>query len=347
MTNATSQPGSSQPGSSQPGSSQPGSSQPGAVFIGIDVAKDSLDLARSDSKGLLRLANDQKGIGRIIASLPRPAVACIVIEATGGLEQPLLDALLDAQLPVARVNPGHVRHFAKGLGILAKTDRIDARVLAAFARLASPRLAAKRSAHQVELEALVTCRRQLILVRTEQTNRRGVTRSKAARKAIDAVLKVLEKQVADLDQQIAQLIDSDDDFHSIDKLLQSVPGVGPTLSATLLAELDELGKIDRKRLGALAGVVPYNHDSGRLRGTRSIAGGRTSVRCPLYMATVAAMRFNPVIKAFAQRLKAKGKRSKVVIVACMSKLLAFLNAMRRDNLTWDQLKVVKNFRLSH
>jgi transposase len=240
-----------------------------------------------------------------------------------------------------------VRHFAKGLGIRAKTDKIDARVLVEFARLASPRLAEKRSEKQVELEALVTCRRQLLLVRTEQTNRRGVTRSKAALKAINAVLKTLEKQIADLDKQIAKLIDSEDDFNSISKLLQSVPGVGPTLSATLLAELSELGSTDRKRIGALVGVVPYNHDSGRLKGTRSIAGGRTPVRGVLYMAAVTARRFNPVIKAFAQRLEGMGKCSKVILVACMNKLSAYLNVMVRDNLTWDQLTVVKNLQLSH
>jgi transposase len=328
--------------------SQTVASQPVApVFIGIDVSKDTLDLARSDTGQLLTVANDAAGIGRIVRSLGQASVACIVIEATGGLERPLLDALLDAGLPVARVNPGHVRHLAKGLGILAKTDRIDAGVLVEFARLASPRLAAKRSEKQVELEALVTCRRQLLLVRTEQANRRHATRSKAALKAGDAVLKVLEKQIAALDRQIAKLIDSDDDFHGIDKLLQSVPGVGPTLSATLLAELNELGSTDRKRIGALAGVVPYNHDSGRLKGTRSIRGGRMAVRGVLYMAAVTARRFNPVIKAFAQRLEGMGKCNKVILVACMNKLLAYLNVMVRDNLTWDQLKVVKNLQLSH
>jgi transposase len=332
---------------SQPGSSQPGSSQAAAVYVGIDVAKETLDLARSDTRELLSVANDQKGIGRIVQTLQQASSAGIVLEATGGLEQPLLDALLDAGLPVARVNPGRVRHFAKALGILAKTDKIDARVLAEFARLASPRLAEKRSANQVELEALLTCRRQLIRVRTEQTNRRLCTRSKAALKAIDAVLKVLEKQVVELDKQIARLIDSDDDFNSIDKLLQTVPGVGPALSATLLAELSELGSTDRKRIGALVGVVPYNHDSGRLNGTRSIGGGRTPVRNVLYMAAVTARRCNPVIKAFAQRLEGAGKKSKVILVACMNKLLAYLNVMVRDNLTWDQLTVVKNLQLSH
>jgi transposase len=243
---------------------------------------------------------------------------------------------------VARVNPGCVRHFARGLGILAKTDKIDARVLARFAQLASPRLAVKRSANQCELEALVTCRRQLTQVRTEQTNRRGITSSKPALKAIDAVLKTIEKQIEQLDRQIRKLIDSDDDFNSIDKLLQTVPGVGAVLSSTLLAELHELGSTDRRCISALVGVAPFNHDSGSMKGKRSIRGGRASVRSVLYMATIAAMRFNPVIKVFADRLKKAGKLNKVVIVACMRKLIGLLNAMLRDGLAWDQLSVVRN-----
>jgi len=312
-----------------------------SLFVGIDVAKDQLDLARSDSNALLTVDNSVDGICRIVALLRTSGVRLIVVEATGGLERPLLDALLQADLPVARVNPGHVRYFARGLGILAKTDKIDAHVLVKFAQLASPRLAAKLSANQNELKALVICRRQLTHVATEQTNRRHSTSSKPAVKAIDAVLKAVEKQVEELDRQIRKLIDSDDDFNSIDKLLQSVPGVGSVLSSTLLAELDELGTTDRRRIGALVGVAPFNHDSGKLKGKRTIRGGRASVRSVLYMAALAAMRFNPLIRVFAERLKKTGKLNKVVIVACMRKLLALLNAMIRDNLSWTQLNLVK------
>jgi len=319
------------------------SSQPvGSIFVGIDVAKDKLDLARSDSAQILTVANDPAGIGRIVDSLHQTRPTTIVVEATGGLEQSVLNALLDAGLPVALVNPGHVRHFARGIGILAKTDAIDARVLVEFARLASPRLAAKRSANQTELDALVTCRRQLTHVRTEQTNRRHGTSSKPARKAIDAVIKTVNKQIEDLDRQIRKLIESDDDLDSIDKLLRSVPGVGNVLSATILAELNELGSTDRGRISALVGVAPFNCDSGHMKGKRSIRGGRTSVRSVLYMATIVAIRFNPVISRFAQRLQKAGKLSKVTITACMRKLLTLLNAMVRDNLRWDQLNVVKN-----
>lgn len=313
-------------------------------FVGIDVSKDKLDLARSDAPGkVLTFANDADGIRRLVASL-QAAPAVIVVEATGGLERPLVDALLDASLPAALVNPGNVRHFAKGLGILAKTDPLDAGVPVEFGRRAEPRLSAKRSQNQVELEALVTCRRQLTHVRTEQVNRRSATRSTPALAAIDAVLKTLEEQVAELDERIRRLIDSDDDFHSIDRLLRSVPGVGVVLRATLLAELSELGTVDRGAAGALAGVVPFNRDSGRSGGRRSIRGGRADVRGVLYMAAIAAMRFNPVIKAFAARLKKAGKANKVTIVACMRKLLAILNAMIREKLSWSELQIVKNLK---
>ena len=224
-------------------------------FVGIDVAKDKLDLARSDSKTLLTVENASGGIAQILQLLRNIQPALIVIEATGGLERPLLDALIDAALPVALANPRQVRHLARGLGILAKTDKIDALVLVEFARHASPRLAVKRSANQIELEALVTCRRQLTHVRTEQTNRRGTTSSKPALKAIDAVVSAVNKQIAKLDQQIRKLIESDDDFNSTDKLLQSVPGVGAVLSSTLLAELEELGSADRRSISAAVGVL--------------------------------------------------------------------------------------------
>jgi transposase len=235
--------------------------------------------------------------------------------------------------------------LAKGLGILAKTDAIDARVLAEFARLAEPRLTQKRSQNQSELQALVTCRRQLILVRTEQTNRRGATFSKSAIKSIDAVLKTLKKQIESLDAQIRKLIESDDDFKHLDKLLRTAPGVGPVLSSTLVAELHELGEAQRRQINALVGVAPFNHDSGRFKGKRAIRGGRAQVRSALYMATVAAIRSNPIIKPFWQKLLHAGKLKMVALVACMRKLLGLLHAMVRDNLTWQQLNVVKTLDL--
>jgi transposase len=326
-------------------SSQPFCSPP--VFVGVDVAKAKLDLARSDSGELLTLSNDLQGIEQMVQSLkPRggassPSVACIVVESTGGLERPLIEALLDAGLPVALVNPSRVRHFAIGCGILAKTDPIDAAVLMRFAQLAAPRLAQRRSANQTELDQLITCRRQLSVARVTQLNARSSTTSRSAAGAIDRVIKTLDQQIELLDRQIRKLIDSDDDFKHLDKLLRSVPGVGAVLSSTLVAELSELGRTDRRQIGALVGVAPFNRDSGTFRGQRSIRGGRVQVRCVLYMATLAGMRFNPVLKRFAQRLTDAGKASKVVIVACMRKLLTLLNAMVRDNLMWSDLSVVK------
>lgn len=312
------------------------------LFAGIDVAKDKLDLARSDVDAVPTFANDAAGRAVIVRQMRDAGPTLIVVEATGGYERALADALLEAGLPVALVNPQHVRHFAKALGKLAKTDRLDARVLVEFARLTSPRLLQKRAQNRVELEALVTCRRQLLLVRTEQSNRRGVTASRAALRSIDAVLKTLDRQVLELDRQIAKLIEDDDDMNHLDKLLRSAPGVGAVFSGTLLAELTELGTADRRRIGALVGVAPFNRDSGRFQGKRAIRGGRASVRNVLYMATLSAIRFNPIIRRFAERLRAAGKLKKVTIVACMRKLLAILNAMVREGITWDQLKLVKN-----
>ena len=313
-----------------------------ALLLGIDVAKHKLDVARSDTDAIHTLANDPDAIAHLVSSLRHSGVTMIVVEATGGLERTLVAALLDADLPVALVNPGRVRHFAKALGINAKTDAIDAKVLVEFARRTSPRLLQKRSQNRIELEALVTCRRQLIHVRTEQSNRRDATHSKTALRSIDAVLKVLNRQILELDRKIATLIENDDDLDQGAKLLGSVPGVGAVLATTLLAELAELGSVGRRTVSALVGVAPFNDDSGRFKGKRAIRGGRASVRSVLYMATLAAMRFNPIIRRFAQRLKQAGKLNKVVIVAAMRKLLSILNVMIRDGLRWEQLNLVKN-----
>ena len=312
-----------------------------SLIVGIDVAKATLDIARSDTERTDTFANDKKGIARFLKTLTPDSPALLVIEATGGYERAVVAALLEADLPVAVANPRNVRHFAKGLRLLAKTDAIDAKMLISYGRHAAPRLAVKRSAHRDELDALVTCRRQLICVRTEQTNRRSVTSSKAAIKAIDAVLKTVATQIQKLDEQIATLIESDDDMSSMDRIIRSVPGVGTVLSATLLASFSELGELDRRQAAALVGVAPYNRDSGRFRGTRHISGGRMEVRNVLYMAALTAIRYNPVLAPFAERLRAEGKKNKVIIVAAMRKLIAILNAMIRDGLEWSQLNITK------
>jgi transposase len=210
-----------------------------------------------------------------------------------------------------------------------------------FGRLASPRLAERRSKNQAELDDLVSCRRQLSATRTQQLNRRCSTASKAALKSLDAVVAALDRQVDSLDQQIRRLIDADDDFRNLDRQLRGVPGVGPVLSATIVAELRELGDTDRREAAALAGVAPYDDRSGRRDGPRSIAGGRAGLRCVLYMATLSAIRCNPLIRPFAARLRAAGKKKRVVVVACMRKLLTLINAMVRDGLEWRQLNAVK------
>ena len=313
------------------------------LFAGIDVSKERLDLARSNFDQVLTVANDDQGIRQIVQLLS--GAACIVVESTGGLERPLLEALLDAGLPVALVHPGRVRYFAIGCGILAKTDPIDAAVLMKFAQLAQPRLTQKRSKNQSELDSLITCRRQLCATRVQQSNCRGATTSKPALKSIDAILEALNKQIDKLDKQIRKLIDSDDDFKDLDRQLRSVPGVGPVLSSTLIAELPELGQTDRQCIGALVGVAPFNRDSGKSRGKRSIRGGRSQIRSVLYMSAVSAIRCNPVLRRFAERLKQGGKTPKVIIVAAMRKRLSLLNAMVRDNLLWKELTVVKKLEL--
>ncbi len=312
------------------------------LHVGIDVAKDKLDVARSDATEVTTWPNDPAGIARLVKELAKAKPDMVVIEATGGYERQALAALLEAGLPTALANPRHVRNLARGLGLNAKTDAIDARVLVAYAGLAKPRLAEKQSQNAVELQALVTCRRQLTQTRTEQKNRRDTTASLAAAKAIDAVLEIIKTQIADLDGKIKTLIESDDDMSPKDQIIQSVPGFGPVLSATILADLRQIGSMDRRQAAALIGVAPYNRDSGRFKGQRAIRGGRTAVRNVLYMATLVAIRHNPLIKAFADRLKGAGKKNKVVIVAAMRKLAAILNAIIRENITWTQLKLTTN-----
>lgn len=324
-----------------PDASTPSATPVPPVFVGIDVAKDKLDLARSDTGEVRQFHNTPAGIKSLVASLLPAKPARIVLEATGGLEQALLDALLDANLPVARVNPGKVRHLARGLGIQAKTDAIDAALLVEFARLAEPRLAQKRSEKQAELDALVTCRRQLVSAKTDQSNQFATTASPFAKKALRTVLAALDKQIKRLDKQIASIIDSDDDMKHKDQILRSAPGVGPVLSSAIISQLPEAGKTDRHEVAALTGVAPFNHDSGKHQGKRAIRGGRSDLRSILYMGTQIAMMHNPIIRGMADRLEKSKKLPKVIIVACMRKFLTLLNAMLRDNLTWDQLHVVK------
>jgi transposase len=267
--------------------------------------------------------------------LPDPVGCLIVLEATGGYERQVVADLLDAGYRVAVVNPKRVRDFARALGLVAKTDRLDARVLALFAEKVQPPSAQKTPEKQAEIQQLVARRRQLIDLRTMESNRLEISPSKAARKSIQAVLKILERQIDRIEAAIEKLVESDDDWRQKTELVQSVPGLGGVTATTLVADVPELGQLNRQQISALVGLAPFNRDSGKHQGKRSIAGGRKSVRSVLYMAALAARRCNPVIKAFADRLTQHGKPFKVVLTACMRKLLVIVNALVKTGQTWN------------
>ena len=305
-----------------------------ALFAGVDVSKRSLDLCLLPEERRESFAYDEQGLAQLSKALPAPGTCRIVVEATGGYQRVLVAELVNAGHQVAVVNPRQVRDFARGLGILAKTDRIDAYVLARYAQQAEPRMVAQVSEKAVELEQLVTRRRQLIQLRTAETNRKHATPSKAVRQSVQQMIVVLRKQIDRVEQEILALVESDDDWKNKMDRLGSVPGVGPVTAASLLAELPELGQVNRQEIAALVGVAPFNRDSGRYRGKRSIWGGRASVRSVLYMAALTARTHNPILRAFAQRLEAAGKPFKVVITACMRKLLTILNTILKDGTSW-------------
>jgi transposase len=311
------------------------------TWIGIDVAKDSLDVAWTSAQGSqhFSLANASPGFRSLVQKLPPATEVRLVVEATGGYERALVSALIEAGYRVAVVNPRQVRDFAKALGILAKTDRIDAAVLARFGEQVQPRLLEEDPTQRAELMQLVSRRRQLIDMRTMESNRLEQTSARAAQKSIRHLLRLLEKEIAQLETEIARMLESDDDWRAKIELLSTVPGVATVTSATLVAEVPELGRLNRQAIAALVGLAPFNDDSGRHRGTRRITGGRAAVRQVLYMATLAARRCNPVIHAFAKRLAAQGKKPKVIITACMRKLLVILNSMLRTSSPWKSFHI--------
>ncbi len=307
------------------------------TWIGIDVAKLTLDVAWEAGQQWhsFQVANSREGIAELLGRLPAPEVTRLVIEATGGYERRLVTASVEGGYRLAVVNPRQVRDFAKALGILAKTDRLDATVLARFGQQVQPRLLEEDPAKRAELVQLVARRRQLIELRTMESNRLEQATARLAQKSIRQVLKTLEKQVDQLEAEIARLLQSDDDWRTKIKLLTTTPGVAEVTSATLVAELPELGKLDRQAIAALVGIAPFNDDSGQHRGKRRIAGGRATVRRALYMAALAARRCNPVIRAFADRLAAQGKKPKVILTACMRKLLVILNTLLKHRTPWN------------
>jgi transposase len=303
-------------------------------FVGIDVSQSTWDVHIRPQGRSFSVPADHEGATLLRQQLAALGPCLVVLEATGGLERGLAAELIDAGLLVAVVNPRQVRDFARALGRLAKTDRIDAETLALFAEKVQPRPTQKRPEKQAEIDALVTRRRQLVDLRSMERTRQHQAPVQAARRSIDKLLKVLDQQIAALDKAIGQIIESDDDWRTRCDLLQSVPGVGATTSATLVAELPELGRLNRQEIASLAGLAPFNHDSGRFRGQRRIRGGRSAVRSTLYMAALTARRCNPILQRFAHRLEQAGKPFKVVITACMRKLLTMLNTIIRNRTPW-------------
>jgi transposase len=304
-----------------------------AVFVGIDVSKDRLDLALRPTGTRWAVANEEAGIADLVARLRHQAPTLIVLEATGGLDVPVSSALAAARLPVVVVNPRQIRDFAKATGRLAKTDTIDAAVLAQFAEAVRPEPRPLPDAATQALTALLTRRRQLIEMLTAEKNRLGIAPT-PVRQGIRAHITWLDGRLADLDEELAHTIRESPIWREKDDLLQSAPGVGPVLARTLVANLPELGTLTRQQIAALVGVAPLNRDSGTFRGTRRVWGGRAHVRAALYMSALVATRFNPVIRVFYQRLCAAGKAKKVALTACMRKLLTVLNAMLKHQTPW-------------
>jgi transposase len=305
-----------------------------AWFVGVDVAKDQLDVCLLPEGEFRAFANDDAGRGQLVAWLQGLPSCAVVIESTGGYERPALFALQDAGLRVTLVNPRQIRDFARGIGQVAKTDRLDAAVLAEFARLVGPPPSEASSEKQRELDALVVRRRQLVEARVAEENRAGQNRDKFIRQSLARVTKTLDRELKMVEQRIAKLLESDDQWKVKLALLESTPGIGKTTASVLLAELPELGRLNRQQIAALVGVAPYACDSGTRSGKRAIRGGRRRLRSVLYMAVLAARRFNPAIKAFAARLLAKGKPFKVVHIACLRKLLVVLNSLLKENKAW-------------
>jgi transposase len=302
--------------------------------VGIDVSKDWLDIVVIPSGETWRTENIAEAIDVLVEKLEQLKPERIILEATGGYERLVTSKLYLARLPVCRVNPKRVRYFARSIGQLAKTDKLDAKVLARFGETVKPALTKLPSDQEELLSALLGRREQLIAMRVAESNRMGIAPARV-RPSLKEHLTWLKNQIKVLDKEIDDFINQDPDLKEKDEFLQEVQGVGKKTSAKLIADVPELGHCDRKQIAALIGTAPYNHDSGYKKGQRSISGGRPDVRRILYMATLAATRHNPVIRAFYQRLLTAGKKKKVAIVACMRKLLTILNAILRDRIHWN------------
>lgn len=308
------------------------------MFVGIDVAKDHLDVHLRPTADAFRVGRDEPGLARLVARLVAARPDLVVLEATGGYEAPVAAALAAAGLPVAVVNPRQTRRFAEATGKLAKTDRLDAAALAHFAEAVRPPARPLADEETAVLAALVGRRRRLIDMRTAETNRLELAPPAVAR-GIREHVAWLDRQIARADRELAAAVEASPVWKAKDDLLRGVPGVGPVVSRTLLTEVPELGTLSGRRVAALVGVAPVARDSGRKSGARAIAGGRAGVRSALYMAILSAVRYNPAVRAFYARLRKAGKAVKVAQVAAMRKLLVILNAMVRDNHPWDPAAV--------
>ena len=302
-------------------------------WVGIDVCQKYLDVYIRPSGKLFQVTNDEKGIGSLVQTLKKIQPELIVLEATGGMEIDVTVELTTAELAVAVINPRQARDFAKATGQLAKTDAIDAKVLAHFADAIRPEVRQISDESSRQLEDLVARRRQISdMITAEKNRRRG--KANLVKASIDNHIKWLEEQLKEIESQIKSAIAINEDWkHKLD-LLTSVPGIGEVTAVTLISSLPELGKISHKSISYLVGVAPLNRDSGKFRGKRKIWGGRAKIRCVLYMAALVAVRFNPIIKAFYERLLQKGKLKKVALTACMHKMLILLNAMMKNNSSW-------------
>ena len=302
--------------------------------IGIDVGKEKLDVAITTEKEVRVWSNDEAGRAELVEWVVAQEVSLVVVEASGGYEAAGVSELVERGQEVALVNPTRVRAFARAEGILAKTDKIDARVIARFGATMKPKVRARREKGQVQLNEQVTRRRQLVLILTAEKNRLH-TASAAMQAHITSHITWLQAEIEALEQQISQAIKANPAWAETAQRIESVPGIGFVTAATLVADLPELGRLNRQKIAALVGVAPFNHDSGKHRGKRRIFGGRTSVRSVLFMATLSATRHNPVIKAFYQRLLDKGKLKKVALTACMRKLLVIINTMVKFGQDWN------------
>jgi transposase len=304
------------------------------VFIGADISKSRLDVFNLVTSEILEFENNPAGIRKFLKYARKAKPTLITCESTGGLEQPLLLAYADTKLPIAVLNPRQVRDFAKAMGRFAKTDVIDATILAEFGSRMRPELTTPAPEELRALEAVMSRRAQILEMITMETNRLGSTRDANARASLETVIEFLKQQVKDMDSQMLEIVRSNLELKTLDELLQSVPGVGPVLSATLLSSLPELGRDSRGAISSLVGVAPLNHDSGSHRGVRFIRGGRGNVRCALYMGTLSAVRWNPALQVVYERLVLAGKAKMVALVACMRRLLGILNAIVRDRKPW-------------